>query len=132
MEEILEIDREHFEAPVVTKYEEGGAFAPHNDASGDLGREWDDCGGQRIATAIIALKDCQFGGETKFSNLDLKVAAKRGRGLFFFPADAETLQADERTLHEGVKVGKGGSKYITQIFIRKNPVPPPLGLPLVK
>jgi len=134
VEKVLNIPRTNFEAPVITIYDVGGRFAPHNDASPTLGSEWADLVGQRIATAIVGLKSMKknAGGETKFVSAGIEVPVIAGQGLFFFPADFTTKEADERTLHEGSAViGSENNKFITQIFVRENEVPPPLGLPSI-
>jgi len=140
---------EKWEAPVVTKYDIGAIFARHGDASPTLGSEWDDEGGQRVITCICYLNDLVVvspnssnnnnnpnngddgggGGETYFDQLQLAITPTAGTGLFFFPADYETKQADDRMTHESLPpISK--EKWIVQLFGRFGPrVPPPLGIP---
>ncbi len=116
-----------FEAPVITKYDEGALFASHNDASPTRGSEWSDSGGQRIATVIIYLNDCPNGGGTKFDALNFVVQPKKGTALVFYPSDWNTYEADGRTIHQSLPAVE--TKYIVQLFGRCNRVPPPLGIP---
>ena len=116
-----------FEAPVVTRYERGAKFATHNDASADPERDWGDNGGQRLATVILYLNDVAAGGETSFDKLDVAVAPRRGAACVFFPADADSHRADDRTTHASLPAVD--TKWICQVWRRARRVPPPLGLP---
>lgn len=120
---------DQWEAPVVTKYDPGAVFAKHGDASPTRGSEWNGLGGQRIVTVICylnTLKEDQ-GGMTNFESLRIAVSPRAGTALVFFPADAETLRADDRTMHESLPPTV--EKWIVQLFGRAERVPPPLGLP---
>ncbi|KAI2505502.1 procollagen-proline 4-dioxygenase [Fragilaria crotonensis] len=118
-----------WEAPVVTRYSPGAIFAKHGDASPTQGSEWQDLGGQRIVTCICYLNTLEGGGgETAFDRLGVRVRPTQGSALFFFPADANTLEADDRTVHESLEPLE--EKWIVQMFCRAGRrVPPPLGLP---
>jgi 2OG-Fe(II) oxygenase superfamily len=118
-----------WEAPVVTKYDPGAVFAVHGDASPTLGSEWSDKGGQRVATVICYLNTLEHGqgGETRFDKLQIAVAPQAGTALVFFPADATSKKADDRTTHESLPPTT--EKWIVQLFGRIERVPPPLGLP---
>lgn len=117
-----------WEAPVVTRYEPGAIFARHGDASPTKGSEWSDVGGQRVVTAICYLNNVSSGGETFFDRLGLSVKPTLGSALVFFPSNADTLEADDRTTHESLPPME--EKWIVQMFGRVGPrVPPPLGLP---
>ena len=86
-----------WEAPVVTHYPPGARFAKHGDASPTKGSEWLDVGGQRIVTCICYLNTVEGGGgETAFDQLGIQVQPKQCSALFFYPSDANTLEADER------------------------------------
>lgn len=117
---------ERWEAPVITKYDEGSLFASHNDASPTRGSEWDDLGGQRVVTVITYLNTCERGGGTKFDQLGLTVQPRQGSALVFYPADDTTLEADGRTVHQSLEAID--EKYIVQLFGRVNRVPAPLGI----
>ena len=119
---------EKWEAPVVTRYEPGAIFARHGDASPTKGSEWRDLGGQRIVTSICYLNTLsdKDGGETYFDKLKFGVTPKAGSLLVFFPADKNTLQADQRTIHESLPPNQ--EKWIIQMFGRVKRVPPPLGI----
>ena len=137
IERIVQTTGHHWaqwEAPVVTRYDPGAIFAKHGDASPTLGSEWKDEGGQRVITCICYLNDCSNGGgggggETYFDQLRLAVRPEPGKALIFFPADFESLRADDRTTHESLPP-IDTEKWIVQLFGRVGPrVPPPLGLP---
>ena len=120
---------DRWEAPVVTRYDEGAIFARHGDASPTRGSEWQDLGGQRVITCICYLKTLPIGqgGETFFDKLGLAVPPVAGSALVFFPADSESWVADDRTTHESLPPAE--EKWIVQMFGRAQRVPPPLGLP---
>lgn len=120
-------DWKKWEAPVITKYRQGALFAKHNDASPTKGSEWKDLGGQRVVTVITYLNTCKTGGGTKFDELGFTVQPQQGSALIFHPADATTLEADERTVHQSLPAVD--DKYIVQLFGRCERVPPPLGIP---
>lgn len=119
---------ENWEAPVVTRYDRGSIFARHGDASPTRGSEWKDDGGQRLVTCICYLNTLVEGqgGETYFDKLKLCVQPQQGAALFFYPADAVSMEADERTTHESLPPSE--EKWIVQLFGRADRVPPPLGL----
>ncbi len=119
-----------WEAPVLTRYDAGAIFAKHGDASLTRGSEWQDEGGQRVITCICYLNNCPGGGgETYFDRLNLAVVPEVGKALIFFPADYESLQADDRTTHESLPPLED-EKWIVQMFGRVGSrVPSPLGLP---
>jgi hypothetical protein len=120
---------QHWEAPVITRYDPGAIFARHGDASPTQGSEWRDAGGQRVVTCICYLNTLEEGegGETCFDKLDMAISPQAGSALIFYPADAETWKADDRTIHESLPPIK--EKWIVQLFGRAERVPPPLGLP---
>uniref|UniRef100_A0A7S2CJC3 Fe2OG dioxygenase domain-containing protein n=1 Tax=Octactis speculum TaxID=3111310 RepID=A0A7S2CJC3_9STRA len=133
-EKLLRADAHTFEAPVVTRYEEGQCFMNHNDASLAPEKDWGGLGGQRLVTVIVYLNDVPRGGETAFPSLrdgtsshQLRVRPKKGQALVFFPADLDA-RVDERTLHSGVMAQD--TKWICQFWKRQRNVPPPLGLPI--
>lgn len=120
---------DHWEAPVVTRYDVGAVFTRHGDASPTKGSEWDGFGGQRVVTCICYLKTLSGdgGGETYFDKLGLAVTPVAGTALVFFPADDESWIADDRTTHESLPPQE--EKWIVQMFGRAQEVPHPLGLP---
>ena len=102
--EITDHSWDHWEAPVITCYDKGAFFSSHNDSSPNRGSEWADLGGQRVVTVITYLNTCTNGGATKFDQLGFQVQPKKGSALFFYPADADTLEADDRTRHQSVSI----------------------------
>ena len=116
-----------WEAPVTTRYAPGAIFALHGDASPTKGSEWSDLGGQRVVTCIVYLNTVNQGGETSFSKIGVHVKPTKGLALLFFPANAKTLNADDRTIHESLAPFE--EKWIVQMFGRVGRVPPPLGIP---
>jgi 2OG-Fe(II) oxygenase superfamily len=116
-----------WEAPVVTHYEPGAVFTRHNDASPTRGDEWRELGGQRLVTCLVYLNTLNGGGCTYFDQLSLAVTPQQGQALLFFPAQADSWWADDRTTHESWAAPT--DKWIVQLFGRAQRVPPPLGIP---
>lgn len=130
----------------LVKYQGGGqGFGWHEDVlSADEANP--HAGGQRIATLLVYLNDCE-NGRTLFRDLRggdnqrLGVAPRKGRALLFFPAitgstalcDTAAIldlpqktfgdtifdgtRADHRTSHAGEPPGNNGQKNIAQIWI---------------
>ena len=90
------------------------------------GSEWSDAGGQRVVTVIVYLNTWHEGGETKFDRLGFTVRPNEGTALIFYPADAETLEADGRTIHQSLPAVD--EKYIVQLFGRHGCVLSPLDI----
>jgi prolyl 4-hydroxylase len=101
------------------RYQNGQEYRPHRDylpaslitplAQGGAG--------QRESTVIIYLNDVENGGETKFIELDVKIAPKLGRALAFRNLHADG-SPDTRTLHAGLPV-KSGTKWIATMWIHQ-------------
>jgi 2OG-Fe(II) oxygenase superfamily len=125
--QLSEFTWQQWEAPVVTRYDVGAVFARHGDASPTLCSEWKEFGGQRLVTCICYLNTLnEKGGETSFDRLGITVSPEAGTALFFYPADAVSLLADERTTHESLP--PAAEKWIAQMFGRAGRVPSPLGI----
>ena len=125
--DLMETTPEHFEAPVLTRYQEGEKFALHGDASATRGAEWADEGGQRVVTCILYLNDVPEGGRTVFDQAGISVAPRQGDACVFFPSHHASKEPDPLTTHySDVAVQE---KWIVQVFERERRVPPPLGLP---
>ena len=140
------VELQQCEEVQLVKYQGGGqGFGWHEDVlSADEANP--HAGGQRIATLLVYLNDCE-NGRTLFRDLRggdnqrLGVAPRKGRALLFFPAitgstalcDTAAIldlpqktfgdtifdgtRADHRTLHAGEPPGKNGQKNIAQIWI---------------
>ena len=83
--------------------------------------------GLRAFTLLLYLNDVAAGGETSFDKLGVAVAPRRGAACVFFPADADSHRADDRTTHASLPAVD--TKWICQVWRRARRVPPPLGLP---
>ena len=123
----METTPEHFEAPVLTRYQEGEKFALHGDATGARGAEWADEGGQRVVTCILYLNDVPEGGRTVFDQAGISVAPRQGDACVFFPSHHASKEPDPLTTHYSDRAVD--DKWIVQVFERERRVPPPLGLP---
>ena len=64
--------------------------------------------GVRILTLFLYLNDVEGGGETRFSNLDINVAPRRGRAILWPSVLNEAPNVkDIRTEHEALTVTNG-------------------------
>ena len=142
-----EIQLEQMEEVQLVRYMgEGEGFGWHEDALSEE-EATVQAGGQRIATVLVYLDECEDGcsGRTLFrdlrgeDNTRLGVSAKKGRALLFFPAmmtdreeDTEDVwnedgafgsvyydhtRADHRTTHAGEPPADNGQKHIAQLWI---------------
>jgi hypothetical protein len=88
---------------VVVKYNTGGKFNAHYDAS-------DTYNGQRYTTLIIYLNDDFEGGETVFTKIDKTIKPKKGNGILFYNTDVSgKILVD--SLHKGNPI-IAGEKWI--------------------
>lgn len=101
----------------VVRYGPNGKYDVHYD--GDECDETEACpSDQRLATVLIYLNDGFGGGHTEFPLLNAKVVPQKGKALFFWVADPESMYLFEKTLHAGVPVTTG-EKWIANQWIRK-------------
>jgi hypothetical protein len=133
----------------LVRYQGGGqGFGWHEDIL-SVNEATPEAGGQRIATLLVYLDDCED-GRTLFRDLRgvdnqrLGVSPKKGKALLFFPSIiGETIlgnaaaitdlpkktfgdvyfddtRADHRTAHAGEPPGSNGQKNIAQIWIHSS------------
>jgi prolyl 4-hydroxylase len=99
----------------VAKYEQGGKFDPHTDAcdQDDAFCERFNKGAKnRYATLLVYLNDDYEGGQTVFTNADIRIQPKKGKAIFFIGAEFPTAEktqgrVDMRSVHTGTKVLRG-------------------------
>lgn len=107
----------HAEDLQVTRYQVGQCYEPHHDYFSPATPE-DISGvnrfGQRVATVLFYLNEPEKGGETRFLDLDVTVAPRRGTAVFFsYPSPG----LESQTLHEGCPVQEG-EKWIANKWLR--------------
>ena len=120
---ITNIPFEHAEKLQVVKYQPGGFYSAHYDASCDDKQEcveFEKNGGQRIATLIIYLNDDYEDGHTEFPNLDKKYKLDKGNALLFYSLEKNGNKCHPLSLHSGTPV-KSGEKYIANVWLRERP-----------
>ena len=101
----------------LARYKEGEEFKLHEDAfPHDIAIAR---GFQRVATVLLYLNSVEtdFGGETKFPELDLSVHPKQGSALVFFPSLGVKGIPDARTIHAAEPLRNGGEKWVAQLWI---------------
>ncbi|XP_076808598.1 uncharacterized protein LOC143451757 [Clavelina lepadiformis] len=91
----------------VTSYGQGVGYKLHTDC-----KEHNTDRRDRFATILVYLQDVQSGGETEFTELDIKVKPKKGRALVWNNMDANG-NCDLTSYHQAATVQKG-KKYILQ------------------
>jgi prolyl 4-hydroxylase len=104
----------------VQQYGIGGEYRSHHDffPSGSGSVKAIGSKGQRLATLIMYLNNCEEGGETGFSDLGIRVAARKGNAVFFsYPNLGDGH--DPRCLHAGLPV-LAGEKWIATKWLREN------------
>lgn len=98
----------------VLHYAPGQQYRPHFDCippGPDLDRN-----GQRARTALLFLNDDYEGGETQFTEIDLKVRGKRGDILVFSNLSPDG-EVDRAARHAGLAVTRG-AKWIASKWFR--------------
>jgi prolyl 4-hydroxylase len=118
--QLLEFPEAHGEPIQILHYLPGGEYRPHFDYF-DPQQPGSDkvlaMGGQRIATLIMYLNDCEQGGATTFPKVGVSVLPKRGNAVYFaYTAPDGAL--DARSLHGGAPV-RGGEKWIATKWLRE-------------
>ena len=93
-------DARQLEILQVLRYQKGQQFRPHTDGfEGPVTA----CGfhqSGRLVTFFCYLNDVDHGGHTHFTQLDLRIAPRKGMAVCFFP-NTMGLEEDVRTEHEG-------------------------------
>jgi len=121
--ELTNIPFEHAEKLQVVKYQPGGFYNAHYDASCDDKKEcveFEKNGGQRIVTLIIYLNDNYEGGHTEFPNLNKQYKLNTGSALRFYSLEKNGNQCHPLSLHSGTPV-QSGEKYIANVWLREKP-----------
>jgi len=96
-------------------YSPGEQFKPHFDAFDPIIDKKDYNTGQRSWTFMIYLNDVEEGGETYFTNLNLKIKPKTGKAVIWYNLNTDGLP-DTNTTHAGLPVIKGKKYIITKWF----------------
>lgn len=105
----------------IVRYEPGQQYKRHWDyfVPGTEGaREALARGGQRRVTIFAYLNDVEEGGETHFTDINLKVSPKVGSAVLFHDCTPDGKE-DSRTAHAGTPPKKG-TKYGCNIWIRES------------
>jgi len=96
----------------VLKYEPGQFYKVHHDQQSG---HWTPQGA-RLFTFFVYLSDVESGGGTRFTNLDVTVTPKVGRGILWPSVKDTTLRdTDSRTHHEALPV-VSGVKYAANLW----------------
>jgi len=113
-EQITGLPKANQEMIQVAHYETGGKFNAHYDACVYEDKTYCDKinrnAGQRKTTLLIYLNDDYTGGETEFTNLNLKIKPEKGKGILFYDTD-ENQTIYEESKHMGNAV-ISGEKWI--------------------
>lgn len=104
----------------IVRYEPGQQYTRHFDyfVAGTKGAdEALKQGGQRRVTLFVYLNDVEEGGETHFTEINLKVAPRKGSAVMFLDCTPDGRE-DPRTAHAGLPP-KRGVKYGCNVWIRE-------------
>jgi len=101
---------ENQEMTQVAMYETGGRFGAHFDACNSDDKiycnEVNKNAGERKATLLIYLNDNFEGGETEFTEINLKIKPKKGKGIYFINVDDNEV-IYQLSMHKGNEITKG-------------------------
>ena len=129
--ELIDVPLSHAESLQVVKYGAGGEYKPHFDAfpldaargrrAAVRGRTY---AGQRRVTAILYLNDVEKGGGTAFHSetpAEFVVRPRRGSLFVFYNCYEDSTDRHPMSLHAGLPVAPGGTKWIANIWWRSSP-----------
>ena len=98
------------------KYLIGNEFKKHSDYfDKNLDTTYLQNGGQRTWTFMIYLNDVEDGGETKFTEINKTIKAKKGMALIWNNLNEDGTE-NTKSMHCGMPVKKGEKYIITQWF----------------
>lgn len=121
VEAFTDIPKDNGESMQVLYYGIGAEYKPHYDffdpkTPGGLIHY--NRGGQRVASFLLYLNTPDKGGETVFPKANLKIQAKKGKGVLFYNVD-DIGATNLRSLHGGSPV-ISGEKWIATIWLRES------------
>ena len=112
---------QHFEAPMILRYEVGQQITPHFDfidaQAADYAQQIREQG-QRMITFLLYLNNDYEGGETTFPELGIVHRGSTGDGLYFINAHQD-LSPDRSMLHTGSPPTAGEKWIITQFIVSR-------------
>lgn len=107
----------------VVRYKPGTFYRAHHDScceDTEACVEFENRGGQRVATLLVYLNDDFTDGETHFpEHDDLKLKAQPGSAIFFRPMGATESKCHPKALHAGLPISSG-TKYVCNAWVREN------------
>lgn len=120
---IFGIPIENAEDLQVVRYQPNQYYNEHHDSCCTASKECEEferLGGQRRLTVLMYLNDSFTDGETYFPRLGIKMKAKPGDAVVFYPL-AENAQCHPHALHAGLPV-TSGEKWIANIWFRERAI----------
>lgn len=117
------IPMQQMEGTAILNYQPGEEISPHYDFVDPNMPNYEQeirTNGQRVMTFLIYLNDDYEGGDTVFTELDLKFKGNIGDGMYFINSLPDG-SADTRTRHSGTPT-TSGEKWIVSQFIRNREV----------
>ncbi len=122
--EMTHIPVENGESIQIMHYDIGAEYAPHHDHFADdiPGEVYHHKhGGNRVATLVMYLNDCEEGGSTIFPHAGIEVFPQKGSAVYFAYLDDDNVP-DDMSFHGGSPVIRG-EKWIASKWIRRYPTP---------
>jgi prolyl 4-hydroxylase len=105
----------------VVRYKPGTYYKPHHDSCCEDNEHcinFENEGGQRVGTLLVYLNDDYEEGWTAFPDVNLKLKAPPGGGVFFRPLGRDDWRCHPSALHGGMPV-KNGTKYLCNVWVRE-------------
>lgn len=107
----------------VVRYKPGTFYRAHHDSCCEDTKacvDFEDRGGQRVATLLVYLNEEFTDGETHFpEHGDLKLKAQPGSAIFFRPMGTNEAKCHPKALHAGLPISTG-TKYVCNAWVREN------------
>lgn len=107
----------------VVRYKPGTFYRAHHDSCCEDTQaciDFEERGGQRVATLLVYLNDEFTDGETHFpDHNDLKIKAPPGSAIFFKPMGTHESKCHPKALHAGLPISSG-TKYVCNAWVRES------------
>lgn len=106
----------------VVRYKPGTFYRAHHDSCCEDTKacvDFENRGGQRVATLLVYLNEEFTDGETHFPDHDdLKLRADPGSAIFFRPMGSHEAKCHPKALHAGLPISSG-TKYVCNAWVRE-------------
>jgi prolyl 4-hydroxylase len=112
---LLKCDERQLETLQILRYKQGQYFYPHTDGFQGPATANGFEHSARLVTVFCYLNNVKQGGETRFTDIGIKIRPKKGMLVLHFPTTLD-YQEDARTEHEGVAAVDEKWLFVTWVW----------------